>query len=233
MTTEAHDFGHLALPAAGPSPGVVLIPDVWGVSELYDRLAGRLAEQGFAVLQIDPYRKTGRGDFSDPAGAMAFIRELSDPLVLETVQEGLDALAIHPAVAGRKVGVIGFCMGGMYALHAACSCTGLSAAAPFYGMIRNEPGLDPAHKPRAALEGIPELSCPLLGLYGEEDAIIPVRDVGDLKKALAAAPHPGEIHLYPGAGHAFMNDTRPDAYRPEAAEDAWAKLIPFLRDCLG
>jgi len=228
MATESHAFGHLAHPEGGPHPGVVLIPDVWGVGELYERLAARLVEAGFSVLVIDPYRKTGRAEFSDPAGAMAFIRELSDPLVIETVQEGIDALAAHPSVAGRKVGVIGFCMGGMYALHAAGSCRGVSAAAPFYGMVRNEEGLDPAKKPRPALDAMATLSCPVMGFYGEEDALIPVADVRDLESALAASPHPGEVHLYPGAGHAFLNDTRPDAYREDAAKDAWARLIPFL-----
>lgn len=228
MATEAHPFGHLAHPDQGTHPGVVLIPDVWGVGELYERLAGRLVDAGFSVLVIDPYRKTGRGDFSDPAGAMAFIRELSDPVVLETVQEGIDALASHPSVGGRKVGVIGFCMGGMYALHAAGSCRGLSAAAPFYGMVRNEDGLDPAKKPHPALDAMATLTCPVMGFYGDEDAIIPVDDVRALEQALDASPHAGEVHLYAGAGHAFLNDTRPEAYREDAARDAWARLVPFL-----
>ncbi|MCP5055194.1 MAG: dienelactone hydrolase family protein [bacterium] len=233
MPAEAHPFGQLVLPEGGPNPGVVMIPDVWGLSDLYERLAGRLAEAGFAVLIIDPYRKTGgRGEFSDPAGAMAFIRELSDPLVIETVQEGIDALAAHPAVAGQKVGVVGFCMGGMYALHAACSCTGLSAAAPFYGMIRNESGLDPQKKPRAPIDALHALSCPVLGQYGEEDALIPVQDVRDLETALAGSAHGGSVHLYPGAGHAFLNDTREEMYRPEQAAEAWGRLVPFLRERL-
>ncbi len=229
MPSESHPHGFLTFPEAGPHPGVVMVPDVWGVSDLYERLAGRLAAEGFAVLVVDPYRKTGKGDFSDPAGAMAFIRQLSDPLVLETIQEAIDALASHPAVAGRKVGITGFCMGGMYVLHAAGTCSGLSAAAPFYGMIRNEAGLDPERKPRPALDAMASLSCPVLGLYGEEDALIPVEDVRALEAALEASPQPGEVHLYPGAGHAFLNDTREDAYRPEAAADAWGRLVPFLR----
>ena len=229
MKTEAHPFGHLAHPDDGAHPGVVLIPDVWGVSELYERVAARLVGEGFAVLVVDPYRKTGRGDFSDPAGAMAFIRELSDPLVLETVQEGIDTLAEHPSVGGRKVGVIGFCMGGMYTLHAAGACRGVSAAAPFYGMVRNDADADPASKPRHALDAIASLGCPLMGFYGEEDAIIPVSDVRDLEQALAPSAHETTIHLYPGAGHAFLNDTRPDAYREEAARDAWSRLVPFLQ----
>lgn len=232
MSTEAHPFGHLVFPEGGPHPGVVLVPDVWGVSDLYERMAARLSEAGFAVLVVDPYRKTGRGDFSDPPGAMAFIRELSDPVVLETIQEGIDSLAGHAATKGQKIGIIGFCMGGMYTLHASASCTGLSAAAPFYGMARNEAGLDPAKKPRPALDAMPERNCPLIGFYGEEDALIPVQDVRDLEAALGKKPLPAEVHLYPGAGHAFMNDARKDAYRPEAAADAWGKLLPFLTEHL-
>jgi carboxymethylenebutenolidase len=159
---------------------------------------------------------------------MAWIRELSDPLVLETVQEGIDALAGNPAVAGRKVGLIGFCMGGQYAWLAACTCRGLSAVAPFYGMLRYEPGLDRAKKPREPLAAIAALSCPALGLYGREDALIPNADVDELEARLAQQPQPFEIVRYAGAGHAFLNDTRPALYRPTAAADAWRRLLSFL-----
>jgi carboxymethylenebutenolidase len=227
-----HPFGFLARPETGPVPGVVLVPDVWGLSDHYRGLARRLAAEGFAVLAIDPYRKTGKGEFSDPAGALAWIRQLSDPLVLATVQEAVDALAAHPAVAGRKVGITGFCMGGQYALLAACSCRGLSACVVFYGMLRYEAGLDPALKPRAPLDAITDLRCPLLGLYGAEDALIPLADVEELGRRLAASGRSFDIQVYPGAGHAFMNDTRPAMYRPEAAADAWERLVVFLRERL-
>jgi len=228
MPGEEHPLGFLALPEGRPCPGVVMIPDVWGLSDTYRDLARRLAADDFAVLAIDPYRNTGQPQPTDVASAMAWIRELSDPLVLATVQEGVDALAAHPAVAGRKVGVIGFCMGGQYALLAACGCRGLSACAPFYGMLRYEQGLDPAKKPRSPLAAVADLSCPLLGLYGEEDPIIPVADVHALEERLATTEQPAEVHLYAGAGHAFMNTSRPEMYRPEAAADAWERLVPFL-----
>ena len=229
METRALAEGHLAEPAVRPVPGVVVIPDVWGLSDHTKDLAGRLAGEGFAALALDVYRKTGKPTLSDPAAGMAWIRELSDPLILETVQEGIDALARQPAVAGRKVGLIGFCMGGQYAWLAACACRGLSAVAPFYGMVRYQPGLDPAKKPRAPLDAVAELRCPALGLYGEEDAIIPNADVDELEARLARQRQPHEIVRYAGAGHAFLNDTRPAMYRPEAAADAWRRLLAFLR----
>ena len=216
---------------AGRGPGVVVIPDVWGLSDHTRDIAGASRGEGFAALALDVYRKTGRPSLADPAAALAWIRELSDPLVLETVQEGIDALAKQ--VAGRKVGLIGFCMGGQYAWLAACACRGLSAVAPFYGMLRYEPGLDPKKKPRAPLDAVASLTCPALGLYGEEDAIIPNADVDELEVRLARQRQPSEIVRYAGAGHAFLNDTRPALYRPEAATDAWRRLLAFLRERLG
>jgi carboxymethylenebutenolidase len=227
LTAELAE-GFLATPAGGPQPGVVIIPDVWGLADHTRDVAQRLAREGFAALAVDVYRKTGRPDVPDVAAAMAWIRELSDPLVLESVQDGIDALA-RDASAGRKLGVIGFCMGGQYAWLAACACRGLSAAAPFYGMLRYEPGLDPAKKPRAPLDAVATLTCPALGLYGREDALIPNADVDELEARLARQPQPFEIVRYAGAGHAFFNDTRPAMYRPDAAADAWRRLLAFLR----
>jgi len=221
--------GFLAEPGSAPRPGVVVIPDVWGLADHTREIAQRLAREGYAALALDVYRKTRRPSLADPAAAMAWIRELPDPLVLETVQEGIDALARHEAVASRKVGLIGFCMGGQYAWLAACACRGLSAVAPFYGMLRYEPGLDAKKKPRAPLDAVADLSCPALGLYGREDAIIPNADVDELELRLARQRQPFEIVRYAGAGHAFLNDTRPAMYRPEAAADAWRRLLLFLR----
>jgi carboxymethylenebutenolidase len=73
----------------------------------------------------------------------------------------------------------------------------------------------------------------VLGLYGEEDAIIPVADVRELEERLPKSPHGGEVRLYPGAGHAFMNDTRPEMYRAAAAADAWPRAVAFLRKGTG
>jgi carboxymethylenebutenolidase len=224
-------LGHWVAPEGGPHPGVVVIPDVWGVSDLYRRVAARLAGDGFAVLVVDQYRYTGREGLS-PATVMPFIAQLDDRGVLRAVQEAIDALAASPAVRGRKLGLIGFCMGGQYALLAACTCKGLSACAPFYGMVRYEPSLDPAKKPRQPLDAIPDLTCPVLGLYGAEDALIPVADVEELKRRLARTRHAHEVHVYPGAGHAFLNDTRPELHRPEAARDAWGRMVAFFREHL-
>lgn len=229
MRTHEDAIGYLAAPGEGTHPGVVVLPDVWGLSDHTRDIARRLAGEGFAALALDIYRKTGFRELAGPEEAQAWIRELPDPRVIETIQEGIDHLSASEAAAGQRIGITGFCMGGQYVLLAACSCRGLSAAAPFYGMLRYAEDRDLARKPRSPLEALGDLTCPVLGFYGEEDALIPLEDVAELEKKLEASPHEGAVVRYPGAGHAFMNDTRPAAYREEAARDAWSRLIPFLR----
>ena len=73
------------------------------------------------------------------------------------------------------------------------------------------------------------LRCPLLAFFGDQDTFIPQSDVSALERELTRARAGAEIVVVPGAGHAFMNDTRPDAYRPEAAADAWRRTVEFLR----
>ncbi len=230
MATQELAEGFLAHPGAA-APGVVMIPDVWGLSDHYRDLAGRLAAEGFAVLAVDPYRRTGAPEIASPAEALAWIRSLSDPLVLETLQEARDRLAADPSCEGR-VGITGFCMGGQYAILGACEGRGFDACVPFYGMLRYAEDLGPPGKPRSPLAALADLRCPLLGLYGAEDHLIPLADVEELREQLAKSGQPGEVRLYPGAGHAFVNETRPEMHRPEAAADAWWRLVAFLREHL-
>jgi carboxymethylenebutenolidase len=233
VPAEELDLGHLAYPDAGARPGVVVIHDVWGLSDHTRDLAGRLAAAGFAALAVNLYRQLGEVRIEDPG---RWIRGLSDPGMLAEIQAGIDRLASHPAVAGHRVGVVGFCMGGMYSLLAAAGCRGLAAAVVYYGLLSHDQGLfrsseplDPARKPREPLAVAPAITCPLLGFFGEDDDFVPQADVERLREGLAGAAHPAEIVVYPGAGHAFLNDTRPAAYRPETARRAWARMLEFLR----
>jgi carboxymethylenebutenolidase len=83
------------------------------------------------------------------------------------------------------------------------------------------------------LEVADRLSCPFLGLYGEEDPLIPRSDIKELEAILKREGKQFKIKIYRNAGHAFINDTRPDAYRPEAARDAWRRCVDFFHEHLG
>jgi len=227
------ELGTLVHPDDGVHPGVVMLHDVWGLSDHTRDLAGRLAAEGFAVLALDLYRREPGLEIQDPG---AFIRELSDPQVEADVALAVRFLQRDPASAARKVGVVGFCMGGMYTLLAGCGVPDVAAVVPFYGLLSHQhgllytpDGLDPARKPRSPLDAARNLACPLLGFFGAEDGLIPNSDVEELRQRARATGQPVEIVVYPGAGHAFMNDTRPEAHRPEAAADAWRRMVAFLR----
>jgi carboxymethylenebutenolidase len=232
MKSADLELGFLATPDRGRAPGVVMIHDVWGLAPHTRDLASRLANEGFAVLAIDLYRRNRPELIADPG---EWMRALSDPEVLDDLGAAGRWLGARAETNGR-VGVVGFCMGGMYALMAACSALGFAAAVPFYGLLshahgilHDAGGLDPARKPREPIAMAGELSCPLLAFFGADDSFVPHSDVRALERGLAGSGAEHEVVVVPGAGHAFMNDTRPDAYRPEAAATAWRRMVEFLR----
>jgi carboxymethylenebutenolidase len=231
METSDVELGFLACPESIRSPAVVMIHDVWGLSAHTRSFAMRLADEGFAVLAIDLYRR----DSARPTDPGAWMRALSDPTVLADLRDARRFLAAHASTNGR-VGVLGFCMGGMYALMAGCADLGFAASVPFYGLLSHSHGLlhdpagrDLARKPREPLAMAAELRCPLLAFFGDRDPFIPMSDVEALERELARAKAESEVVVVPGAGHAFMNDTRADAYRPEDAAAAWRRAVDFLR----
>ena len=214
-------------PGEGPFPGLVLIPDVRGVSPHFVDVAGRFAAAGFFTYVIDLYSREGAPQLNDMPAVFAWIASLPDPRVIADLDGAVQALASHPDVRANAVGITGFCVGGQYALMAACTVERLRACVSWYGMLRYDEHNE--RKPISPLELAPKLGCPYLGLFGAEDALIPSADVEELRAILTAAGKTFDIHVYPGAGHAFFNDSRPDAYRPAAAADAFPRAVAFLR----
>jgi carboxymethylenebutenolidase len=224
--------GYLASPATGgPFPAIVLIPDVRGLYEHYRDVARRFADEGALTLAVDLYSREGAPNLPDMAAVFRWISELPDPRVLADLSAAVDYLATRSDVRARAIAITGFCMGGQYALMAACSIPRLAACVSWYGMLRYAQTNE--RKPESPLAMAPRLGCPYLGLFGEEDGVIPLPDVEELRGILTRAGKRFEIKTYPGAGHAFFNDTRADAYRPEAAADAWRRCVAFFRQHLG
>ena len=222
--------GYAAWPAAaGLHPGLVVIPDVRGLSEHYQDVARRFAAEGFFALAIDLYSREGPPSLPDLEAVFRWIRELPDRRVLADVGAAVATVAARPEVG--SVGITGFCMGGQYALMAACTVPGLGACVSWYGMLRY--AATDERKPASPLDLAPRLACPYLGLFGADDGIIPLADVDELRTILARAGTSFDVHVYPGAGHAFFNDTRADTYRPDAAADAWPRALAFLHRHLG
>ena len=146
-------------------------------------------------------------------------------MALNTAQADKDVRGAIAALAERgargPVGVVGFCMGGQLALLSATSNGDrVGAAVDFYGI---HPNVHPDFK---------KLSCPVLGLFGEEDSSVNPEAVHRLAGEIREAGGRIDTAIYQGAGHAFFNDTRPEAYKADAAADAWKKTLAFLSENL-
>lgn len=222
MITWAHNGeqvpGHLSLPAQTPAPAVIVLQEFWGLEPHIKDVADRFAAEGYVALAPDLYHGVV---VDEPDEARKLMMELDHDRVVAEIESAGKFLLGRDDVTGDGVGIIGFCMGGGLVLKVASQKDLLSAAVVFYG--RNP---DP-------IEQVSGIECPLLGIYGEEDQGIPPSEVERLREALQAAGKTDfDLHIYPGAGHAFFNDQR-KAYDPEASKDAWAKVQALFGKYLG
>lgn len=196
----------------GKAPLVVVVHEWWGLNAQIRDVATRLARQGYVAVVPDLYH--GRVA-DDPMQAHELSRAITD----EDAARDIDAAVayvrdhVHP---GGKLGVMGFCLGGGVALQYALRTPTVGAVVMFYG----SPETDPAR--------LAKLQAPLQGHFGAEDQGIQEKRVDEFRAALARGKKSADLYVYPGAGHAFMNDTKP-SYRVDAAKQAWARTLAFLQ----
>lgn len=211
--------GYLARPdAQGAFAGVVVLQEWWGLDDHIKRVVERMAAEGFVAIAPDFYRGNVA---TEPDDARRLAMQLERPKAVVDAQGAIDYLLTQPFVSSKAIGVIGFCMGGAIAGMMSYKGRSVGAVVSFYGggfRITDE-----------VAEGI---SAPFLGIYGEADQGIPLDIVAENERQLQQHNIPHEIVIYPGAPHAFFNDTRP-AYRPEAAEDAWRRAVSWFEHHLG
>jgi carboxymethylenebutenolidase len=206
--------GYLVKPRGkGPFPGVVVIQEWWGVNDQIQGVADRLASEGYAAIVPDLYHGHVT---ADPEKAHELMRGIDERVALGDLGAAMDYLRSLPEVGEGKIGSVGFCMGGGLSLQLALHRSDLAGAVMFYG----SPETDPAVLKNAA--------CPVLGLFGEEDQGIPREKAEAMEKGLKEAGKGAEVKIYPKAGHAFFNETRP-SYSPEAADDAWKRVLSFFQ----
>ena len=215
---------------AGKFPVVIVIPEVFGMHEHIKDVTRRFAKEGFLGITFEPYAREG-GVLHLPD--IAAVRKVVDPIPDARVMADLDGLVAyakrHPGAQAERIGVTGFCRGGMYTLLFAAHSRDVKAAVPWYGQIK--PAKTAGVRTVGPIEVASQIAAPVLGLYGEADAGIPVPDVKEMEAALKAAGKTAEFVLYKDAPHAFYADYRP-SYRAEAAKDAWAKCAAWFNEYL-
>lgn len=205
----------------GPYPGVVLIHHVPGWDEFYREFSRRFAEHGYIAVCPNLYERFGHGT---PAEVAAVGRpQLTDDSVMGDVEASLKWIKAHPASNG-KVGVIGSCSGGRHTVLAASRIEGFGAAVDLWGggVVQAPDQLTP-QRPVAPIDLTPQLSAPLLGLFGNDDQSPSPAQVNQHEEALKANNKEYSFYRYDGAGHGFFYYHTP-AYRPQPAMEGW-KLV--------
>ena len=200
-------------PDGGNGKTVLVIHEWWGLNDHIRDIVGRYAAEGFIAIAPDLYR--GRVA-TDSGEASQMMHDLAIDDGLDTIKCAIDAAALAYDVS--HFGITGYCMGGTFALRAACELEGLSAAAPFYGDIPDD-------------EVLQKLKTPTIFISGTRDAWITPEKVAELEDATARFELPITSVKY-DADHAFFNDTRPEVYDQTAANDAWALIVGFFNDKL-
>ena len=209
-TSGGATTAYVARPHAEPDAGIVLIQEWWGINNHIRDIAGRYANEGYLCVAPDLYR--GRVA-ADSAEASALMNALPIEDGLETIRKAM--AAAEETYGVKRFAINGYCMGGTFALRAACEIPELKAAAPFYGDIPEE-------------KILAKLKVPTLFIAGQRDGWINPAKVNQLREAAAKHNLPVEIVSY-DADHAFFNDTRPEVYDAEAAADAWRRVLEHFR----
>ncbi|MBV9609841.1 MAG: dienelactone hydrolase family protein [Acidobacteria bacterium] len=210
--------GMLYLPSGkGPSPALVVIHEYWGLNDWVKEQASKLADQGYVALAIDLYR--GKVATS-PDEAHELMRGVPQDRAKQDLLAGSSFLRSQKNVDPARVGTIGWCMGGGYALDLAVADPKLKAAVINYGHLASTP------------DTVKQINAAVLGIFGGQDRGIPVESVRLFETEMKQQGKKIEILIFPDAGHAFENPNNKQGYRADDAQNAWQKTVQFLAENL-
>jgi len=212
-------LGYLSRPTLpGPHPAIVVVHENRGLLPHFEDVTRRYAREGYVALAIDMLsREGGAGSFADSSAMLTALRSVPTDQVVGDGNAAVRFLQEQPYVLRDRVGATGFCFGGGIVWLMAVSNPELRAVVPFYGSA-------------PPLEDVPNLQAAVLGIYaGQDDRINSGKSA--LEDALIAEGKEHKFVTYPGAGHAFFNDTG-SRYHPQAAEAAWTETLDWFEDHL-
>jgi carboxymethylenebutenolidase len=212
---------------AGPFPGMVVIHHMPGWDEWYREATRKFAHHGYVAISPNLYFRAGHGSPEDVAAKVRAAGGVPDEQVVADLGGAMHYLRSLPYLNG-KVGVFGTCSGGRHAYLAACLVPGFDAVVDCWGgrVVMAESDLTP-NFPVAPIDYTESLSCPLLGLFGEDDHSPTPDQVAQHERELQKHGKEYEFHMYPDAGHGFFYYHAPN-YRQKQAVDGWEKVFAFL-----
>lgn len=215
----------------GPFPGIILVHHMPGWDEWYREITYKFANHGYAAISPNLYFRSGHGTPEDVAVKVRGAGGVPDEQVLGDLEGTLQMIRSLPYING-KVCIFGTCSGGRHAYLAACRIKGLDAVVDCWGgrVVMSPEDLTP-NQPVAPFDYTKELSCPLLGIFGDEDKGPTPEQVNQHEQELKRLGKTYEFYRYPKAGHGFFYYHAP-IYRQEQAVDGWSKIFVFLQKYL-
>lgn len=222
----------LARPDGGEGPGILIINDIFGRSPFYENLAARLAQAGFVALLPEFFFRLDKVAPGDRDAAQARRQKLDEQQTVRELNQALDWLKGQPGVRGERLGTVGFCMGGTFVLNLAAERKDLASVC-FYGFPAGAKKAQGA--PTAPLDQVDEMTGPIIGFWGDQDAGVGIDNVEKLAAALQERNVDFQHTIYPGLGHGFLAASKldPNSEIYEKACDAWTRTIQFYRQHLG
>jgi carboxymethylenebutenolidase len=220
--------GYVAHPQShGRFSGVVVMMEAYGITGHIRGVCERLAKSGFVALAPDIFHGEVIS-YADTEKVMSKIPTLRDDQILSEVSQTLDWLSAHKSVDPKRLGIIGFCMGGRLAFLANCKLADrIKAAVGYYSGGISPQGPDRFGRTPPIGEADKMLAPILLG-YGADDQSIPPAEHARIAETLSAAKKRYSLAVYPGAGHAFLCEERAN-FAPKAAAQAWPEITAFLQ----
>ncbi len=219
---DNHEFtGYLTLPASGSGPGMVVVQEIFGVTDYIKDVCAQLSDLGYVALAPDLYSRIDGNSVIDERSenalprAFGSMQQLDFPQATRDAADALEHLRTLPEVPGRRAGIIGFCLGGGIAFFVAADAEP-DVAICYYGSAI--PG---------NLDRAPNVHCPVLFQFGDADEYITAEQRAAVEQAFAGRPHT-EFHLHHGPNHAFDNHNAAMFHDPEAAAAAWRQTAAFL-----
>jgi len=219
-----------ALPRAkGRRPAVIILHERYGIDQHTRDLTVKLAQAGFVGLAPDLFH----GYSGDRAAVLRGEQrvDLTDDDALEDLNAAVDYLKKLSNVDGSRIGIIGVCQTGRQPVLLAAKRNDIAGAVVLYGAIGGREWLGNELRPTPIEELVAQMTCPVLGLFGEADHLISVDEVIRFRNCFEKAKKSCHIRLYRDAPHGWLNDTMPGRYRKEAANDAWKLMMAFMKKC--